>query len=347
MAETDTQATGREELEASVAKGLAEVFADDSEELENLPVETEAKSDLVPPHKRPPTAEKSTEEVAEAEEPATEDPVSADAEKTDDTEKPAAEAAPDKGSTLLPAAYRRSLKAYEWTDEEIDSALAKGGEQFLGTAAKIHQTRSKELQQFAAAGRAAKTAPAKTEPTTSSEAIAPVDVAALHQIYGADEVLIAKMAEPLNRTIAEINKVLPKIRAQEQASQQQQLETFGRQLDTFFGSSDATETYGKTAGTATEAQLAERIKVVELADALIAGGRQQGRVLSLDEALQMAYDATTTVTKTATARKEITKTLEQRNRGITLKPGARVAPKAPDRSALESRVKGKLAAVFS
>lgn len=338
---TAAETNDRAELESRVAEGLSKAFtSDDSDEIVNVPAESE-KVDLTPPHKRPEVKEETPAEEISSD--STESTPKAEAE----AETPAAEAVADKSASTLPAAYRRSLKAYEWTDEEIDNALKNQGDAFLATAGKIHATRSKELQQFAAAGRALQSQ-RKPVTDTAESLLKNVDVADLQKLYGADEALITKMAGPVNEAIAKINAAMPRIRAAEQFAQQAQLETFGRQLDMFFSASDNADSFGKSAIKATEEQLAARTKVVELADALIAGGRQQGRNLSMDDALQMAADATTTVTKKEIARKEIAKTLVQRSRSITLKPTARqIVKPVADRSKLEAKVKTGLAKAFS
>lgn len=326
-------ANDRAELEATVAEGLSRVFADDSEELENLPAETE-KELPTPPHKREPE-EKADGAVAET----LETP-----EVAEDKDKPIPEAAPVvKTGPTLPAAYLRTLKAYEWTDEEITDALSTGGDKFVASAGKMHATRSKELQQFAAAGRAARQNP---QQATVIEAATPVDVAALAKQYG-DEDLIKKLAGPLNATVAQINAALPRLQAMEQVAQQAQLEKLGQQVDQFFVASDGVEAYGKTAASATPEQLQARMQVLELADALRAGGRQQGKNLNFDEALQLAYDATSTVPKQVTARKELVKTLTTRAKAVTLRPQTKAVLKSgPARSDLENNVRAGLAKVF-
>lgn len=48
----------------------------------------------------------------------------------------------DADSPTLPDSYRRSLKAYGWTDDEIAQNLKSLGSSFIGTAAKIHSNRN-------------------------------------------------------------------------------------------------------------------------------------------------------------------------------------------------------------
>lgn len=332
----------RSALETRVSEGLASAFTDDgTDEIVNLPEQEERK----------PATEKADEVVAEVEAEPT-DEVVAEAEAESTETDPEAKANPEKEAAAvestgptLPAAYRRTLKAYEWTDEEIENALKTGGEQFVASASKMHATRSREISQFAALGRASRQQPAAAPAIESPK---PVDVDALTKLYG-DETFIKNIAGPLNQTVAQINAALPRIQAMEQVAQQAQLEQLGRQVDTFFKTNEGVAEYGDTAATATEAQLSARMKVLELADALRSGSRQQGRNLTFDEALQIAYDTSSTVTKATTARKEVVKQLQTRAKAVTLRPQtkATVVKTGPDRTAIEAKVRKGLAAVFA
>ena len=104
------------------------------------------------------------------------------------------------------------------------------------------------------------------------------------------------------------------------------MEGLHRQIDGFFGSKELKpyhEQYGTTTATLNDSQLSARQKVLEFADAIVTGARSQGRYLSLDEAMQLAHDSVSSSSKSTAARKEITGTMQQRNKGITLRPSAR------------------------
>lgn len=289
-----------------------------------------------------PAAEATTREDAVAE---------AGEEKTEDATATPEAAAPAKAAApTLPAAYVRSLKAYEWTDEEI--AEAAKNPSFITTAAKLHQTRTKEVAEWAKLGRTAKEQQQpktpETQPASTPAVLKPVDVKALKAKYG-DESLIDELAGPVNAAIEQMQQMLPIVQQTQSRAQQAQLESLGRQVEAFFTAKDM-EPYKETYGTAkpTEAQLAARTKVLEFADALVGGARQQGRQLSFDEALTMAHDATSGETKIQTARKQIASQLQTRQRSITMKPGARGTNviKPGSRSELEKRVKTGLASLL-
>lgn len=277
-------------------------------------------------------------------------------EVTDDkTDEPVVEAAVDSTAPILPAAYRRSLKAYEWTDAEIEAGLKSGGAQFIQTASKLHATRNRELGEWAKLGREKKAETAATLPAPSSigtAALPAINVEELKKEYG-ENTFFDKVVVPINQTIAAINSMLPAVQKSVARTQRSEAEALGSQIDGFFSGSelkDFAPIYGTKTATLTDAQLTERQKVLEHADALIGGAAMQGRKLTLEQALTLAVDSLTSGQREQTAREKIAASLKARQRGITLKPGARKTlpsgKQADPREALASQVKGKLAAMF-
>lgn len=345
-------------LAASIQSKFDQVMGnDDADDVAETPAEDAAE-----------TAEETVTGAAEAEtkakedEPAAEDADPAD-EQTTTTEAGAAAATTGKTPTL-PAAYVRSLKAYDWTDEEIAEAARTPG--FLNTAAKIHANRNKEVQAWAEAGRKAKgpQGQAATSQTNAHEAVPqqslpevsvglkPVDAKALKAQYG-DEALIDAIVGPVNATIEQINRMLPVVQSTQHRAQMAQAEMLGRQIDGFFGGKELApykDTYGTETAKLSNEQLAARTKVLEFADALVGGAMQQGRSLSFDEAMQLAHDATSGGQRTQAARQQITQQIQKRSAGLTLKPGSRGSSlktgPAQNRTDLQKRVQGGLKAVF-
>lgn len=304
-----------------------------------------------------PAAEATKEEPADEDEPA-------EVKATEEAEEAAAPASEKKsaaGTPTLPAAYRRSLKAYEWTDDEIDNALATGGDRFVLTAQKMHANRNKEVAQWAEAGRAARqpgqqTQTSNQKPVEDDGQLKPVDAAALKAKYG-DEALIDDIVGPVNKVVAQINKLVPQVQRSQQQSQQTELETLDRQVQAFFGSKDL-EAYRETAyghgANQTPEHITNRQKVLETADALIGGAKLQGRYLTLDEALTLAHDSVTAPIKAKAARTELGNQLKKRNTAISLRPNTRGAAagstgvaKAATRSELEKRVQFGLRKAFA
>ena len=298
-------------------------------------------------------AEQSAVETPAEEQPGEEAATTEEA-ASETTEEQPTEAAATQAPTL-PAAYRRSLKAYDWTDEEIDAAAKQPG--FLATAAKIHTNRVKETAAWSEAGRKAKEA-AQPKPTQDAPqqqpqqiALKPIDAAALKAEYG-DDALIDKLVGPVNATIEKINSILPIVQQTQQRAAMSEADTLGRQIDGFFGGKEM-ESYSKLYGAngkLTQEHYAARNKVLEFADTLIGGAALQGRSLGFDEAMQLAHDAVSGGVKEQAAREKITTQVKARNKGISLKPGARGTNlnKGPvkTRSDLEKRVNQGLRAVL-
>lgn len=277
-------------------------------------------------------------------------------EKAETTTTP--EAAAPKASTL-PAAYVRTLKALEWSDEEIASAGQNAA--LLPSIAKLHQSRNKELAGWAELGRKTReqqqtTAPAKeaAAKATTLQALTPVEIKALKDQYGdTDGGLVDTIMSRMNPLIEKLQAALPIVEATQARSQQAQADMLNRQITTFFGSKELTpykDEYGTDAGKLTDKQTGTRQKLLEYADALIGGASMQGRPMSFDEAMQAAHDAVSGGLKEKAARTQVVSQLQQRQRAITVKPGARAAVTktsvAKTRGELESRVKKGLSSVL-
>lgn len=345
----------RSALESAVASNMAEVFGDDTPVDDVEQVETPAD----PAETETPATDAEKEAAAkgvtaEGDAETKEDEVVEEAAA--EGEKPADKAGEVSKAPTLPAAYRRSLKAYEWTDEEIDRAATDPN--FLTTAAKIHATRNAETAKTAELGRQARQQNTTQQQDTSAAitALKLVDSAALKKQYGEDA-LIDSIVSPINAVVEQINKILPVIQQTQQKSQTAELETLGRQIEGFFGGAELkpyTELYGLDLSKLNDKQLESRNKVLETADALIVGAKLQGRTMSLGDALTLAHDSVSGTFKTQAARTTIKTQLKARERGITLKPGnrgsniaANGAGKVSSRGDLEKKVKAGLASVFA
>lgn len=261
----------------------------------------------------------------------------------------------------LPGHLVRSLKAYGWSDEDIQSSYQTSGEKFLLTAQNIHNSRNKETSQWAEAGRAARAnqpAP-EARPTdsphidTKTGGFKLLDVAEMGEEYGNPE-LIERIVGPINAALTRINSVLPDLSVGIQTVQKSRTDQLAQQIDGFFGGPELktfAEAYGKDTASLTEPQIEARNKVLEMADALVAGAKQQGRKLAVNDALMMAHDHVSSGLKAQTIRKQIQTSVQKRSAGITIRPtaagkGSNSSGPANSKSELESRVKSRLAAVF-
>jgi hypothetical protein len=300
------------------------------------------------------------------------EPVSPAGEKTDDSEtqdepaeKPAEEAAPtvkEESKTAdeptLPAAYVRSAKARGWTDKEITDFLQMDSDKALQTFERMHTSRSQEIQEWAELGRKVRQAPATTAmPTPGPSApatpagLAPINIDEMVAKFG-NEDLIRELAGPVNAAIAALAPIVQGATAAQAQAKQVAQEQLAKTVETFFTDSNMAsyaEAYGK-AGSLTPAQIETRQKVLETADALIAGAAFQGRTLSVQDALVLAHDAASSGIKETVIRDKIRKDVKKRNAALTLKPTAQgrdnpgAAPRSRDE--LVSRTEDRLAKAF-
>ncbi len=265
------------------------------------------------------------------------------------------EAAADEAPTL-PAGYIRSLKAAGWEDDEIREAVKTQGVGFTKFADKVHQTRNAELARMAELGRQSQAqrtpaAPAKPAAEAPATGLKPFDVKALRAKYG-DDGLIDELVGPVNQVIEQLNRMSPQVQQYQNQAKTSAEEALGKQVDQFFSDPSMKQfhdVYGTSTAKATDAQLTERAKVLQFADALVAGGSLQGRRFTVEEALAAAHDATSAPKQKTVAREEIRDGLKQRQKSITLRPSGKAAPASgakDDRKALEDKVGKGLAKLF-
>lgn len=322
----------RSGLEANVSAKMSDVFKDGDETLSDVPAsETPAAEVATEP------AKTETEEAAAETETAASEP----AEKPTATAKPA---------STLPAAYRRSLKAYQWTDEEIANGEKANPEGFAKMAERIHAQRVQQTQQWADLGRQAKaTTPAAEKPADAPKYDA-AGIAALRQKYG-NEPFIDQLEQQSKMMEYLQNQVLPYVEQSKARQDEQELNTLNKSIDGFFSGEDLKpyhDHYGKGGSTLTDAQVAARMKVLETADLLVRGARATARNITLEDALTMAHDSVSSPIAAKVAVKKVQAAVQQRQASISVRPGTRAAaPKAAGRSDLEKTVKTGLDKVFN
>lgn len=348
----DDPSFDREALESQVSSKMDAVFGNgDDETLENLDaVPDSGKSSGTPrTHKVAPAKEPADEET-KTDEATTEEAEVAPAGEQKEISTPAPENAP-----TLPAAYVRSLKAAQWTDEEIEAGLATNPDKFLQMAERVHATRNEETRQWALRGQQQKqpgqatvTAPAvQTQPA----ALQQIDVEALKKKYG-DEPFVTELAKA-NQVIAQAQKMQEWISQSQARQSQAETETLGRQVESFFSSDELkpySDLYGASTATMTPEQQSARVKLLDTADLISVGARGLNRNLTLDEILQRAHESVSGPVKVKAATQAITKQVKQRANAITIRPGARVSPPATSakakRADLETQVRGGLKQAF-
>ena len=355
----------RDALEASVSKGLEAMVDPDVEPVELVPTVAE------PTTTEPVATEPTKTEPLEAEpvtvepvatEPTEAEPVTVEPTGEASKDEPAKEQQPDpeNPAPIFPQAYRRTLHAYDWTDDEIADALSQepnARASFMATAQKLHANRNAELAKWAEMGRRERDSqpdPTKgsVEPTVEpgTEKFAPANIDALIEKHG-NEDLVREIAEPFNDMMKRINEVLPDLMSGVQWIRDSRQQALARQIGQFFGSEDLKsyeEVYGLDSKDLSDDQVGTRNKVLEFADALVAGASLQGRKLSTEEALVLAHDSVSGEFKEKAIRTEIRKSVTVRAKGISLKPTGKTVQKTgpKTREELEKDVRSRLTSVF-
>lgn len=339
----------RAALETTVASKMAAVFADGDDTLVG-DVTPAAETEQTTTEQNA-TQEGQTPAATEGQETTEGEQETEQAAATPGQAKPTAGTA-NPAESIIPAAYRRSLKAYEWTDEEIDAAAKADPAGFLKAAGKIHSTRNEETRRMSDLGRQIKAqeSAAKATRTTPAELpteFKPIDVAGLKAKYG-DEPFIQQL-EQVNSVVAFANHAMPWIKQSQERQAAAEMESLGRRIDEFFGSKDMEpyhDQYGKVAAKLTDPQTTTRQKVLETADLLISGARAMGRNLTLEEALTTAHDSVSGPIRETAARTKIVQQVKARTQAISLRPGTKVAPKPSDSTMLQNKVRAGLAKAF-
>jgi hypothetical protein len=327
-------------------------LSDDAKIVSAVQAHLEAFSDVVADE---PVAEAPVAEVVTEETPIAEAPVVVE-------EKPveAAPAAPVAEESTLPAAYVRSAKARGWTDAEIVSFSKTNPELALKTLERMHTSRVSEVQEWAELGRRVRQGgnpiPAQAQvaqPAMQSQTgLQPINVQEMVEKYG-NEDLIKALAGPVNAAISMLDPLVQNARVSQVRAQQAQMETLGKTVQEFFTAGEMkpyAEVYGKSINALTAPQVEMRSKVLETADALIAGAAFQGRQLSVPEALSLAHDSVASGLKENIIRETIRTSVQKRARSLTLKPTAQGRPAVGgpprDRAELLTRTEDRLAGAF-
>jgi len=341
----------REVLEVEVEKGLAAIFGDEVENPDDSVNEDKPKDE---PKDEPKDDEVKEDEVKD--ESKDDEVVASDEPKADEGETPS--------EPTLPAAWRRSAKAREWTDEEIDVFVKANTEVAMKTFERIHTSRAEEIARFAELGRKAKEqSPKAPLSEKAAEAVVdilpkglqPIDVDAVTEKFGNEE-LVRELAGPINQAIEQIQKLGPLVQQGAKAIEQSHRETLERQITDFFAGEELkpyAKVYGdaKADGGIVKEQQQNRWKVLEIADAIVAGATMQGRSMGVNEALLMAHDSVASEFKEQVIRSDIKTKVKQRADTISVKPSShKTTPtdgKPRTRQELVRQVEEKMSGVFT
>jgi hypothetical protein len=273
--------------------------------------------------------ENDSQDTQEDEESKESDEVEDDDQSDDEEieEEAADESDAKSGKTpTLPEAYRRSLAAYGWSDEEIEDSLDNDSAGFIKLATTIHSKRNAEVAQWAELGRKGREQLEAGDPNaTVPEQLKPVDLSRIKEKYGDDD-LFEEIVGPLNSTIAALNAVLPQVQQGMQAIQQTHTDAAASQVHRFFDA-EKLEPYRKFYGgeeqDRTPEQMDHRRDVLEQAVLIMEGAKSLNQEMSLEKALMSAHDTAASDFREQAVRKSIKRVVKKRNRGISQRPSKR------------------------
>lgn len=340
------------DVEARLKAVFGDEAKDESNDMENESLETSNDKDIVEDKDEPEV--KSNDLIGDK------------VETTVDKEAAVDDSTQESDAPTLPQAYVRSLLAYGWTDDEIKGHLEAYGSKFIDTAAKIHSNRNDEIEAWAERGRKLRQSgpdqvtdtksgesDRKTQTTSIPQTLKAIDVDALKERYGEDE-FVDTIARPINDLILAVNAVLPQLQAGIASTQQEAQKQLAQSVEEFFNSADLKDystLYGNSKNGITEEHSKTRNRVLEVADALIGGMQDQGKNVSVYDALMLAHETVSRNFTESVIRNRLKDSLTKREKTISLKPSKRTAAAAPNsesdkRTALESTVAQKLAQAF-
>jgi hypothetical protein len=350
------------ETAAVATEAPASRLADDPKVVDAVQAHLDAFNDVIV--EAPETPE--VEAAPAAEEQPAEEAAAAPEPKPAEEPKPVEAAAAPVASTL-PAAYVRTAKARGWTDQEIADAVKVNPDAAMRTFERMHTSRTQEIQEWAELGRKVRqgsaspvspspapvhTAPATAATPSAPAGLQPINVPEMVAKYGNEE-LITALAGPVNAAITALQPIMAEAQAARDRNLAETRNTLGKTVQDFFTDKSMApyaDAYGKDLAALTPAQIETRSRVLETADALIAGARFQGRNLSVQDALTLAHDSVSSGMKEGIIRDQIRTNVQKRAKGVTLKPTAqgRQATGAPprDRAELVGRTQERLASVF-
>ena len=286
------------------------------------------------------------EEPQATEEP--EAPAQPEATSDEATEAAAPESTDPKASTL-PDAIRRSLKAYQWTDEEIDSALTQNPDGFLATATKIHSTRNDEVARWADMGRRARETQAAEPPPVVQQPVVqqpPAPAPSLEeQIFQAEQT--ASQPDPaLQQQMAEVQSLRKQLQGELKMAQDLRTEVYGREMDQFFSGSELSKfgaLYGPDFRSASGEQFDNRNKVMTLANDLLDGSNRANRPLQLEDALQIAHESVSKDFQETVIRQNIKEQVTERSKSLSMEPSPSKAAPESDNPKTEEELEAKVA----
>jgi len=319
-----------EELVESVTASLSKVFSDSSDDEEvddddtddGKQAEDNKEDDDSTPEEDEANDDDADDKQAEEDDDDDDSTPDEDKDETGDKDGSKDESGSEEEVTLSDAYYRAAVHQ-GWKPEDIKEFFEAKPDLAIKTFAKIHETTNKITSEFARLGRVK---PGKEpEAKTATEAIKAkasggFDLADLKEQYGDDSAVVKAFAAMQGKLDAVV--VQPEVDEQ----QVEELDPVVRgRIEKFF--LDPTlkpyaDFYGegKDAAKLTIGQTDNRYKVLETADSIVLGCQQQGREITLEQALESAHLLVSEAVREKALRVELHTKVKKRAKGVSLKP---------------------------
>jgi len=224
-------------------------------------------------------------------------------------------------SPLLPSGHRRAALARGYTSEEVDHYLETKPDEAVARFEEIFnewQTENSRWsdrgRQLHAAGQAAKEGGDKGN--KSSEALPHFDAEALISEHG-NEDLINALVTPLNATIDRVNAATERISHSEDFLRNTEQNALTITTQNFLKSKEMEpfkDTYGTEIKDLTDEQVKNRMELFGEADILVAGAKDHGKDITVQDALERAHIIVSQGTRDEGIRQSIRKSLKKRTK---------------------------------
>lgn len=270
-----------------------------------------------------------------------------DKDKTGDTDgSESKDTAGTEEEVTLPDAFYRAAVHQGWTPDDIKDFFEASPEQALKTFAKIHESTNKLSSQFAKLGRIKPTKTAdKVDADNSKSSSDDGIIDALKEQYGDDSAVV--------KAFTTMQTKLDTATMQKEVEEPEEGEldpAIQKRVNSFFTDSSMKpyiDFYGEgnDAAKLTIKQSETRYKLLELADSIVLGSQQQGREITVEEALESAHLLLSEPMREEAMRTELKAKIVKRAKGVTLKPKkSKAASPAKDAKLDEKQLVAKVGA---
>jgi len=225
-------------------------------------------------------------------------------------------------SPLLPSGHRRAALARGYTSEEVDHYLETKPDEAVARFEEIFDEWQKENSRWSDRGRqlhaAGQTAAKKDEDKSgkSSEALPHFDAEGLIREHG-NEDLINALVTPLNATIDRVNAATERISHSEDFLRDTEQNALTIATQDFLTSKEMEsfkDTYGTEIKDLTDEQVKNRMELFGEADILVAGAKDHGKDITVQDALERAHIIVSQGTRDEGIRQSIRASLKKRTK---------------------------------